>query len=190
MSFPERWNSARYACSGRVLAVGLSPASLRLRIHSNQHRASQPSGLSADYERTSALRRDLEQLSSDAGAKLLRALGVNGHEAKLRTASDEFNGHCLALTLLGSYLADTYNGDVSRRGEVSARLAQRRTTWSPCPKSHGIVPSVAWSGSFPEGLCAKNCTLFFLTGFATFLRRIVRQRLLSAADTESGKKGT
>ncbi len=32
----------------------------------------------ADHERTSALRRDLEQLSSDAGAKLLRALGVKG----------------------------------------------------------------------------------------------------------------
>ena len=35
----------------------------------------------ADHEGTSALRRDLEQLSSDAGAKLLRALGVKGHEA-------------------------------------------------------------------------------------------------------------
>ena len=33
----------------------------------------------ADHERTSALRRDLEQLSSDASAKLLRALGVKGH---------------------------------------------------------------------------------------------------------------
>jgi len=32
----------------------------------------------ADHERTSALRRDLEHLSSDAGAKLLRALGVKG----------------------------------------------------------------------------------------------------------------
>jgi hypothetical protein len=29
----------------------------------------------ADHEHTSAPRRDLEQLSSDAGAKLLRALG-------------------------------------------------------------------------------------------------------------------
>jgi hypothetical protein len=55
----------------------------------------------ADYERSSALRRNLEQLSSDAGAKLLRALGVNGQEAELRSASDEFRGHCLALTLLG-----------------------------------------------------------------------------------------
>ena len=32
----------------------------------------------ADHERTSAPRRDLEQLSSDAGAKVLRALGVKG----------------------------------------------------------------------------------------------------------------
>ena len=57
----------------------------------------------ADHEGTSALRRDLEHLSSDAGAKLLRALGVNGPESDLRSAGNEFNGHCLALTLLGSY---------------------------------------------------------------------------------------
>ena len=77
----------------------------------------------ADHEGTSALRRELEQLSSDAGAKLLRALGVKGWEAELRSASDEFRGHCLALTLLGSYLADAYNGDIRCREEVSKRLA-------------------------------------------------------------------
>src|ERR1700726_4412633 len=55
----------------------------------------------ADHERTSALRRDLDQLSSDAGAKLLRALGVMGDEGELRSASNEFSGHSLALTLLG-----------------------------------------------------------------------------------------
>jgi tetratricopeptide (TPR) repeat protein len=78
----------------------------------------------ADHERTSALRRDLDQLSSDAGATLLRALGVRGDEAELRTASDGFSGHCLALTLLGSYLTDAYHGDIRRREEVSTRLAQ------------------------------------------------------------------
>ena len=31
--------------------------------------------------------------------------------------------NCLALTLLGSYLTDAYNGDIRRRKEVSARLA-------------------------------------------------------------------
>ena len=77
----------------------------------------------ADHEGTSALRRDLEQLSSDAGAQLLRALGVKGHEVELRSASDEFSGHCLALTLLGSYLTDAYNGDIRCRKEVSERLA-------------------------------------------------------------------
>jgi tetratricopeptide (TPR) repeat protein len=77
----------------------------------------------ADHERTSAPRRDLEQLSSDAGAKLLQALGVIGDKEELRSASDEFNGHCLALTLLGSYLADAYGGDIRFRKEVSNRLA-------------------------------------------------------------------
>ena len=77
----------------------------------------------ADHEGTSSLRRDLEQLSSDAGAKLLRALGVKGLEGELRSASDEFRGHCLALTLLGSYLTDAYDGDIRCREEVSKRLA-------------------------------------------------------------------
>ena len=77
----------------------------------------------ADHEGNSALRRDLDHLSSDAGAKLLRALGVKGDEEKLRSASDEFSGHCLALTLLGSYLTDAYNGDIRCREEVSKRLA-------------------------------------------------------------------
>jgi serine/threonine protein kinase/DNA-directed RNA polymerase specialized sigma24 family protein/tetratricopeptide (TPR) repeat protein len=77
----------------------------------------------ADHERSSALRRELEHLSSDAGAKLLCALGVKGQEAELRSASDEFGGHCLALTLLGSFLSDAYHGDIRFRKEVSARLA-------------------------------------------------------------------
>ena len=70
----------------------------------------------------SAPRRNLEHLSSDSGARLLRALGVEGPEAELRRASDEFSGHCLALTLLGSYLTDAFNGDIRCRDEVSSRL--------------------------------------------------------------------
>jgi hypothetical protein len=56
----------------------------------------------ADHERTSAPRRDLEHLSRDAGASLraslLRALGVNGDEAELQSASDEDSTHtCLSV---------------------------------------------------------------------------------------------
>jgi serine/threonine protein kinase/tetratricopeptide (TPR) repeat protein len=75
-----------------------------------------------DSEGGSAPRRTLEHLSSDSGARLLRALGVEGPEAELRRASDEFSGHCLALTLLGSYLTDAFNGDIRCRDEVSSRL--------------------------------------------------------------------
>jgi serine/threonine protein kinase len=71
-----------------------------------------------DYERTSVQRFELEQLSGEAGAQLLRALSVIGDEEKLRSASDEFGGHCLALTLLGSYLADAHNGDIRCRKEI------------------------------------------------------------------------
>ena len=78
----------------------------------------------ADHERSSALRRELEHLSSAAGANLLCALGVKGHEAELRTASDEVDGHCLALTLLGSFLTDAYDGDIRYYAEVSARLGR------------------------------------------------------------------
>jgi serine/threonine protein kinase len=77
----------------------------------------------ADREGTSVLRRDLEHLCGEAGAQLLRGLGVKGSQTELRMASEEFRGHCLALTLLGSYLADAHNGDIRCREEVSKRLA-------------------------------------------------------------------
>jgi hypothetical protein len=77
----------------------------------------------SDHAGSSALCRALEQLSSHAGAQLLRALGVKGDEAELRSTSDEFSGHCLALTLLGSYLTDAYQGEIRSRDEVSGHLA-------------------------------------------------------------------
>ena len=48
---------------------------------------------------------------------------LKGEEGELRNASEEFTGHCLALTLLGSYLTDAYDGDIRCREEVSERLA-------------------------------------------------------------------
>ena len=112
----------------------------------------------ADHERTSALRRDLEQLSSDAGAKLLRALGVKGHEAELRSASDEFSGHCLALTLLGSYLSDAYNGDIRCRKEVSERLAHDVRQGAHARK---VMESYqTWFGEGPELSVLRMLGLF------------------------------
>jgi hypothetical protein len=50
-------------------------------------------------------------------------LGVKGADAELRSASDQFRGHCLALTLLGSYLTDAFDGDIRYRKEVSEHLS-------------------------------------------------------------------
>ena len=112
----------------------------------------------ADHERTSAPRRDLEQLSSDAGAKLLRALGVKGDEAELRSASDEFSGHCLALTLLGSYLTDAYNGDIRFRKEVSDRLAHDVRQGAHARK---VMESYqTWFGEGPELSVLRMLGLF------------------------------
>src|SRR5277367_3309363 len=112
----------------------------------------------ADHEHTSVLRRDLEQLSSDAGAKLLRALGVNGHEAELQSASDELSGHCLALTLMGSYLTDAFNGDIRRREEVSARLAHDVRQGAHARK---VMESYqTWLGEGPELSVLRMLGLF------------------------------
>lgn len=62
---------------------------------------------------------ELGHLSPQAGAQLLRALGVKGEQEELEAASREFGGHSLALNLLGTYLRDILDGDVRRRGEVS-----------------------------------------------------------------------
>jgi serine/threonine protein kinase len=112
----------------------------------------------ADHEHRSAPGRELEQLSSDAGAKLLRALGVKGGEAELRSASDEFSGHCLALTLLGSYLTDAYNGDIRRRKEVSEGLSHDVRQGLHARK---VMESYeAWFGESPELSVLRMLGLF------------------------------
>ena len=112
----------------------------------------------SDHEGNSALRRHLEHLSSDAGAQLLRALGVKGDEAELRSASDEFSGHCLALTLLGSYLTDAYNGDIRSRNEVSGHLAHDVRQGAHARK---VMKSYqTWFGEGPELSVLRMLGLF------------------------------
>ncbi|MBV8413576.1 MAG: protein kinase, partial [Verrucomicrobia bacterium] len=112
----------------------------------------------SDHEGSSALRRHLEYLSSDAGAQLLRALGVKGDEAELRSASDEFSGHCLALTLLGSYLTDAYNGDIRSRNELTGHLAHDIRQGTHARK---VMKSYqTWFGEGPELSVLRMLGLF------------------------------
>jgi predicted ATPase len=112
----------------------------------------------SDHEGSSALRHDLEHLSSQAGAKLLRALGVKGDEEDLQSASVEFSGHCLALTLLGSYLTDAYNGDVRSRNELTGHLAHDLRQGAHAGK---VMESYqTWFGEGPEVASLRMLGLF------------------------------
>ena len=74
-----------------------------------------------EMKRASVAALPLEKLSDEAGAQLLRNLGVTkGTEQELREASRDFKGHALALTLLGSYLAVVHGGEIRKRDLVPA----------------------------------------------------------------------
>jgi serine/threonine protein kinase len=165
----------------------------------------------SDHEGSSALRRDLEHLSSHAGAQLLRALGVKGNEAELRSASDEFSGHCLALTLLSSYLTDAYNGDIRSRNQISGHLADDVRQGAHARK---VMKSYqTWFGEGPElsvlrmlGLfdrpaeekamaallkppaipgLTESLTNLSPAGWRTILARLRRARLLAGEDPQN-----
>ncbi|MEE8524515.1 MAG: TIR domain-containing protein, partial [Thermoanaerobaculia bacterium] len=69
---------------------------------------------------------NLRHVEPEAGAMILKAQGARGDETQLRQASTEFDGHCLALTILGSYLADAFDGDILRRTEVGPLMEADR----------------------------------------------------------------
>jgi hypothetical protein len=65
---------------------------------------------------------NVEQLSEEAGAALLRDNGVWGTDRELEAASRDFGGHPLALGLLASYLKEKHFGDVRQRDRIRGLL--------------------------------------------------------------------
>jgi tetratricopeptide (TPR) repeat protein len=61
---------------------------------------------------------DVEELSDEAGAELLRDNGVWGTDTELQAAARAFGGHPLAVGLLASFLKETQFGDVRRRDHI------------------------------------------------------------------------
>jgi tetratricopeptide (TPR) repeat protein len=100
-----------------------------------------PEDLTAYLEKT-VEQVNLDDLEPSDGATLLRTLGVKRlarpdepqdqaaelEQQELETASEEFGGHALTLTLLGSYLAARHAGDVGFRREVKL-LDERKLGW-------------------------------------------------------------
>jgi tetratricopeptide (TPR) repeat protein len=77
----------------------------------------------ARWKDTAAPVLDVEKLSDEAGAALLRDNGVWGTDKELRAAAHDFAGHPLALGLLASFLKETQFGDVRRRDHIRAFFA-------------------------------------------------------------------
>jgi tetratricopeptide (TPR) repeat protein len=77
----------------------------------------------ARWQNGAALVVDIERLSAEGGAALLRDNGVCGTDEELESTALEFGGHPLALGLLASFLQETQTGDVRRRDHVRNLLA-------------------------------------------------------------------
>ncbi len=73
-----------------------------------------------DYAAPAVISHDLDQLSPQAGAQILREQKIEGDDAELEQASVDFGNHALALTILSSLLKDAYGGDIRRRREIPA----------------------------------------------------------------------
>ena len=91
---------------------------------------------------------DLENLSAEAGAQLLKSLGVIGSAAERRAASKEYDGHALALNLLGSYLATVHEGEVHKRDLIPHLIEQEA---QPGYHAYRVMASYEhWLAATPE----------------------------------------
>src|SRR5215216_4863021 len=79
-----------------------------------------------EFEAGTVLQHDLEQLSPQAGAQILRSLKVKGDDEELEKAAQELGGHAFSLTLLGSYLDEVLEGDIRRRKEIDDLFSDSR----------------------------------------------------------------
>ncbi len=70
-------------------------------------------------------RLDLENLTPEAGAQLLEKIGVQGAEKERQEAASDFDGHALALNLLGSYLKTVHKGEIRQR-DLIPKLSKDR----------------------------------------------------------------
>lgn len=106
----------------QALLCGLAAEQPGLCVISTRERV----GDLVEFENATVVQHELEHLSPQAGAQLLRALQVKGDDDEFQQAVAEYGGHALALTLLGSYLVDVCEGDIRRRNEIESLEADAR----------------------------------------------------------------
>lgn len=79
------------------------------------------------YWQTTAPVYELLRLSTAAGVKLLRTLGVKtGSQAEFEKLVEDVDGHALTLQILGGFLARAFQGDIRRRDRIDLEKADAR----------------------------------------------------------------
>ncbi len=106
---------------------------------------------------TTAPQVDLESLSPEAGAELLKTLGVKGKDSELLAESKRFGNHALTLSLLGGYLSKACGGDIRRAREVDLAGAAERKGGHAL---RVIGTYAAWLGEGPELAALRLLGLF------------------------------
>ncbi len=69
-------------------------------------------------EYTTYTHRDVERLSEADGVALLERLHVKGSKPQLGKVVADWDGHALTISLLGSYLAEKYNGEIAHLADI------------------------------------------------------------------------
>lgn len=111
---------------------------------------------------------DLDQLSPQAGAQILREQNIAGEADELEQAAREFGCHALALTILGSLLKNAYDGDIRRRKELAPltedeqnggharRVMTSYETWLSAAGEHSMLAVLRLLGLFNRPADARS----------------------------------
>lgn len=111
---------------------------------------------------------NLSRLSTGDGVTMLSNLGVIGAIDDLKSATEELGGHPLSIHLMATMLRDYWNGDISKRREVS--LATEST--NPAHNTHAIMRY------YEQSLFVKHpLSNSILRLLSMFLRRVNSQHL-------------
>ena len=69
-------------------------------------------------EYTTYTHRDVDRLSEADGILLLERLKVKGSKEQIGRVVSDWDGHALTISLLGSYLAEKYSGDIAHLADI------------------------------------------------------------------------
>ena len=79
------------------------------------------------YRQTTAPMHELPRLSTAAGVKLLRTIGVKtGSQADFEKLVEDVDGHALTLQILGQFLVRAFHGDIRRRDRIDLEKADAK----------------------------------------------------------------